>query len=272
MAAVHLARALGVPSVVTLHGSDVNQDPMRSKRGLGHFQEVVLGADAVLAVSKALQDRTLQLTGRQPRHMPIGIQLSRFALSIDKAKARFQLGLPEGAWIPLFVGNLLSSKGVLVALEALDRLSIPDFLAVFVGEGPLGLRVESHPSAIWRRAVSNAEVATYMAAADVLILPSFSEGLPTVLVEAAAAGLPIIATRVGGIPELIEGNRGTLVESKSVEALLAGLLHIWNNPEEAQNAARRLKKYVEEFYNANHNAINLLAIYQNLTKHLSPCK
>ncbi|MCE1204305.1 MAG: glycosyltransferase [Holophagaceae bacterium] len=267
MAGVHVAEALGIPSVVTLHGSDVNQHAVESRKGARRFQEVVSKASKVLCVSRALQVRTHALTGVMPTCLPIGIDLFRFSIGMDRDEARTRLELPTGAFIVLFVGNLLESKGVAVALEAFRHATMDGVLGVFVGEGPLGPDIEKHPRCIWRHSIPNAEVATYMAAADLMILPSESEGLPTVLVEAGASGLPVLATSVGGIPELLADGRGTLVGPNDVGSLLRGLQDHLANPQQAKDRAERLKAFVFQFYDADTNAGKLASIYQELIEH-----
>jgi teichuronic acid biosynthesis glycosyltransferase TuaC len=112
--------------------------------------------------------------------------------------------------------------------------------------------------------VPNALIPDYLAAADVLILPSYAEGLPTVLVEAGACATPVIATEVGGIPELLTEDRGTLVLPDSTESLRTAILEILTNPDMARRQAEHLRKYVVEAFDADRNASQLLRVYQDL--------
>ena len=125
---------------------------------------------------------------------------------IPRRAARDLLKLPHDRVIALYVGNLKQAKGVRLLADAILDLGAP-FLGVFIGGGSeegYGSQDLRGPALLdYRGARPHAEIVRYMSAADVLVLPSYSEGLPTVIVEAGSVGLPVIASRVGGIPELI---------------------------------------------------------------------
>ena len=264
LAAVRVARRLGVPSVITLHGCDVNRVPIRSRRDADHFKQAMTSADQVLCVSRALGERTLELTGVAPRYLPLGIDLRRFRAAMAREQARSDLQLPQGRPVILFVGFLGPSKGVPLAQKALSHPSLAGALGVFVGEGPLGPILSDQENCLRRNSVPNSEIPKYLAAADMLILPSFSEGLPTVLVEAGACGIPIIATAVGGIPELLQDDRGCMIPPGSEEALRAAILEVLADPEAARSRAARLQDYVRATFDVDRNAETLRGIYQDL--------
>jgi teichuronic acid biosynthesis glycosyltransferase TuaC len=111
---------------------------------------------------------------------------------------------------------------------------------------------------------ANEQVPLFMRAADMQALPSYSEGMPTVLVEAGAAGLPVISTGVGGIPELLAGGRGYLIPAKSVEALRGAIKRVLTSPGEAAGYAERLGAIVRTRYDAWKNAQDLLELFQRL--------
>ena len=140
-----------------------------------------------------------------------------------------------------FVGRLAPVKGLRVLIEALDaaRARRPDLRLTIVGDGPdrAALEALSRPQGEAIRftgPLSQTEVADVLAATDVLVLPSFAEGVPVVLMEAMATGLPVIATRVAGVAELVDdGVSGLLVAPGDPEALRDAILDI------AQDAGRR---------------------------------
>jgi glycosyltransferase involved in cell wall biosynthesis len=131
------------------------------------------------------------------------------------------LGLPSEVFVLLFVGYLAPVKGVEVLLEALEQLGDPQLYCVLVGGGPLDAPLKALVQArgmgaqvLFAGPQPTAQVPQWMNAADLLVLPSFSEGRPNVVLEAQASGLPVVATRVGGTQELIrDGENGLLVDS-----------------------------------------------------------
>ncbi|MGH9368025.1 MAG: glycosyltransferase, partial [Thermoanaerobaculia bacterium] len=223
MAAVRVASRWRVPVVLTLHGSDVNVLPEKGRRARRLFLAAIKGATFVSAVSEALADRTERLAARRPTVIPIGIDLRPYGGLPDKSVARETIGIPPDVRVALFVGALVKTKGVGLLLEALERIGRPDVLGVFVGQGPLRPAISSAPRTRCVGGIPHEKIPMYMRAADVLALPSFSEGMPTVLVEAGAASLPVIATSVGGINELLSDGRGLLIPPNDVAGLVTAL-------------------------------------------------
>jgi teichuronic acid biosynthesis glycosyltransferase TuaC len=252
------------PVVLTLHGNDVNVMPERGRRARRFFSEAVRRANAVSAVSQALADRTARLSGRRPIVAPIGIDLRPYRTLPDKLGARDSLGIPEDVRVVLFVGAVVASKGVDLLKEALERIGRPDVLGVFIGNGALRAEIARAPRTLAPGAVPHAQVRTYMRAADVLVLPSLHEGMPTVLVEAGAAGLPVIASNVGGIGELLGDDRGVTISSGSLNELIRALRIALDRPDEMGERAARLKQHVESAYDVDVNARNTLLLYESL--------
>ncbi|MGJ5820972.1 glycosyltransferase [Paludibaculum fermentans] len=217
--AVQLGRQLGKPVVVGSRGSDL----LRIKDGWTRARVAwtVRHADGVLTVSSELAAIARGLGAAPERvHMVTnGCDTALFTPS-EQAAARTRLGLPANARIVLYVGHLLATKGVLDLAEAAARLSAsqPDLLLVYVGEGPdaglLRQRLESLGLTARTRLAGPAApagVAEWLAASDVLSLPSYSEGCPNVVLEALSCGRPVVASTVGAIPDLIDQDSGILV-------------------------------------------------------------
>jgi teichuronic acid biosynthesis glycosyltransferase TuaC len=265
VAAVEARDSSKVPVVLTLHGSDVNVFPQGNGRARRLFAKAVRGADLVTAVSNELADRTEHLTTRRPAVQPIGIDLRPYAPPPDKHEARSALGIDPGARVVLFVGALVASKGVEVLLDALQLLGRRDIVSVFVGEGALRPVIrEQQGSAVCVGAIPHERVPTYMHAADVLVLPSFSEGMPTVLIEAGAARLPIVAAEVGGIKELLADDRGRQIPAGDSRALADALEEVLVNPEGALRRADRLLEHVRRSYDVDETARVMIRKYESL--------
>jgi glycosyltransferase involved in cell wall biosynthesis len=157
-----------------------------------------------------------------------------------QAELRRQLGLRPGTRMLLCVARLSREKGHAVLLQAFARMrtvapQIPLKL-VLVGAGPEQTRIEKmsralhlHDSAVL--AGQQADVAPYYAIADVVVLPSLSEGCPNVLLEAMAARVPVVASAVGGVPEIVVNEKDALlVKANDPEALAQATLRLLADP------------------------------------------
>jgi len=232
VATVALGRALGLPVVVKVHGSDLD---LLARRPALRWQlaRALPRAARVVTVSRALAQAAESL-GVEPSRIDVvanGVDGELFRVR-DRAEARAVLGQGGDTrrWI-LYVGRLQVDKGVLDLAAAFAKVAAGDPLAalVVVGEGPARAALESALAPLGARArlvgaVPLAEVPRWMAAADLVTLPSHHEGTPNVLLEALASGRRVVATRVGGIPDVVHRPElGVLVPVGDVTALAAAL-------------------------------------------------
>jgi teichuronic acid biosynthesis glycosyltransferase TuaC len=230
------ARLAGAKLVLVVHGTD-SRSVRRSDPWALASRRALRSADLVIAVSHALA-HTLRDDLRLPSRIPIevihmGIDDGVF---VPDSTARSALAVGESERIVLYVGNLVHVKGLDVLQSAFERLvaSGQADRLVLVGGGPLeaGLREWASDNVALRNRVlltgriEQAEVARWMAAADVLALPSRNEGLGLVLLEAMACGTPCVASRVGGVPEIVDGAVGALVPPDDPMALAAALARV----------------------------------------------
>jgi len=177
-------------------------------------------------------------------------------------------GPPGGAGPILFVGRLASVKGIPVLLDAMARLrgAYPDARLVLVGDGPERPAIEAAarahpgltPAVTFLGYQSQDEVARHLASASMLVLPSFAEGVPVVLMEAMAAGKPVIATQVGGVAELVQdGVSGRLVpagDDRTLEAAIKGLL---SDPKARARMGEAGRRTVRQEFDAMEEAARL---------------
>lgn len=232
VAAALLARWFGKPLVITARGTDVNLIPEYAlPRRM--VQWAGRQAQASIGVSAALVDRLRQLQVDPGRlHvMRNGVDAERFCPQ-PASESREALQLSGGP-IVLTVGNLHAHKGQQLLLEAMPllRQRHPRACLVVVGDGPdrgtlrdraqaLGLA----DAVVLAGQVPNAELARWYSAADVLVLASSREGWPNVLLEAMACGTPVVASRVGGIPEVVQSSDvGRLVTERTPAAFAAAI-------------------------------------------------
>jgi glycosyltransferase involved in cell wall biosynthesis len=195
-------------------GSDVNvffENPTRKRQIL----RALRASRVVFAKSRALQSR-LAAEGIKSVIDYNGIDRERFH-PLDRAEACHKLGLDAKRRRVLYVGNLFPVKGATVLARAAEQL--PEADVIFVGSGTerisAGRCVGARP---------HCEIPLWMNACDVLCLPSLNEGLPNVVLEAMACGRPVVASNVGGVPEVMrDGVNGLLTPAGDAAALAAAL-------------------------------------------------
>lgn len=229
-------RMLGRPWVVTAHGQDVRnlQNPRLRALTAGPLRD----ASAVIAVSRYLAGE-LRATGLALPRMHVanmGVDLTRFQPG-DRAAARQRLGLAAGPLV-LAVGGLTERKNPLRLVQALRRIRAthPQTQLAFVGDGPLAGAIRAgaarsglESALLMPGALPNAAVVDWLAAADVLALPSLVEPLGVVALEALASGRPVAVTRTGGAIEVV-GRAGTVVDPLDPGSIAHGIVRLLDDP------------------------------------------
>jgi teichuronic acid biosynthesis glycosyltransferase TuaC len=232
----HAANLFGRrPIVLSVRGSDIHllQGGMAGRAN----QKVYSWVDQVVAVSGDIAGKLEQsgLTRKKISVVYNGVD-GRFAPR-ERATARRQLGLPEGCFILLFVGLLVPVKGLDILLEGIRIAGRENLFCVLVGDGSqrdelqqLMIRAGLAEQVMFAGRRPTEEVPVWMNAADALVLPSRSEGRPNVVLEAQASGLPVIATCVGGTPELVHhGENGLLVKSEDAHGLAVQIAQLMDD-------------------------------------------
>ncbi len=233
-AALKIGRALAVPVVVKSIGSDINRigDPISAM----HTRTVLRGADFVITVSDDLRKKAVAM-GASPakaRTIHNGCDRSVFH-TMDRVDARGKLRIDPAKEVIVYLGRMDVKKGLRELIEAAAALHAqrPDLSVYMIGEGPDRSLIESvivkNNAAGYVYALPGCpfdEVAVWMAAADVVTLPSYMEGCPNVILEALACGRPVVATNVGGIPEIVCDECGQLVPPRDSTALAHGLASV----------------------------------------------
>jgi glycosyltransferase involved in cell wall biosynthesis len=189
-----------------------------------------------VAVSQDLKRKIDKLTGiRAVDVVQNGVDAAMFK-PVAKIDARATLMLPVDRTIILYLGHLAPFKGIEFLLAAVTSLDMPDALLYLVGDGVLKkeLVAVANRLGIIRRCVfvgtrPHEEILLWLGAADCLVLPSLSEGIPNVLREAMICRVPVIATPVGGVPEIIKHQQtGILVPAKDSVSLAKAIGDVLN--------------------------------------------
>jgi len=232
-AAKLIANKLNVPYFIKVHGSDINILSTFEDRK-NKIIDVCRSANHVISVSDALKNKLVDLGIRQNKITRIynGVDPNLFfdelsTLNNDIKKENFP-------WI--FVGNLKKDKGVIDLVKAYSTYKKSGCLRhlIIVGDGAMKEDLKELidelglvDRVIMLGALEHSETAELVRKSFCLILPSYHEGVPNVLLEAANCGIPVIATRVGGIPEVVIDNKtGLLIEPGDISAMCKSMLRI----------------------------------------------
>ena len=193
--------------------------------------------DVVTGVSDSVCDYLLNVAKVSPsrvHRVPNGVDVRRFADANDRSVVRRRLRIPDDAWLLGTVANLRPQKNHVALLRALARVrrTVPRAHAVLVGEGPLLPILQRHARSLGVEPFvhflgARTDVAEILGALDTYCLPSRFEGMPISILEAMAAGCPIVATQVPGTVDLIEHERtGLLVPLDNIEALARQIVRL----------------------------------------------
>lgn len=244
-----IARRLGIPTVTTIHGESFMGGRTRLYEWLQW--RTYRRFDAVIAVSTRLRETALSRGVRENRvHLirnawPGGVSFA------SREAARRELGLSPREVAVGWLGRMIPVKGADVFLRALAEPGGPQVTAVLIGDGSERSRLESLAAELGLgtrvRFVGAIEGgARLLPAFDAFALSSRSEGTPIVLFEAMTAGVPIVASKVGGIPDVVGEAEAVLVPPEDPAALADGLRLLLEDPSAAgsmaQRALRRLEK------------------------------
>jgi glycosyltransferase involved in cell wall biosynthesis len=252
--AAAIRRFYKVPLMVTAHGSDMSSFEGRLGSALKRF---VLSRVKSCSANSQYTSRQINLILPQlpVEVIPMGVDPGEFRTE-KKSTVRKTLGI--GGEFLLFVGRLVQEKGPLYLLKALPPVleKFPRTLLVLAGGGTQRRELEhlaedlgiTHAVRFLGR-IPHQELACYYSAADVFVGPSLVEGLGIVFLEAAASGLPIVGSRVGGVSDiLIDGVTGIEVEPANSGQLANAIIRLLDNPELRRTLANNARQHVEQHF------------------------
>ncbi len=229
VAAVLLAHRLNKPVVVTVRGSDINlhSEEFGSRWWL---RRALVRCGAVVAVSHALAEKVRMLEPRIANRVcvvPNGVDQGVFRVLGERDAIRSRMRL--SGLVLISIGNLVELKGHHQVIEALELLTSATL--IIIGDGPQqrALREKAQACGVANRVrfignVSQHDLVDYYNAGDVLVNASSSEGLPNVVLESLACGTPVVATRVGGLPEVVRSDAGgVLIDRRDPTAIAEGV-------------------------------------------------
>jgi len=257
------------PSVVTIH--NVYSNPKLHRRLINHW--LSRHTAALVAVSGAVAQHVVRYDRVEPLRLnvvPNGIDVATAKSQLTKTQARAMLNIPANAMALVTIGRLEKQKGHLLLLKALRLLrdhsgDCPHLLLVGDGSERGNLLTACESLALGDRVHllgTRRDIADILRAADIFVLPSFWEGLPLSMLEAMAAGLPVIATKVGGIGEVLGENEfGVLLPPDDVPALATAITDLVENHEKRVDLAKKGISRVNEKYSVGGMLKVLESIY-----------
>ena len=259
---LYAKKVFGVTLSLTVHGPD-EFDDVRGQ----WLPEKIAAADFVFCIGRYARSQVMRLSDPALWH-----KLDIAPLGVDPQRFRPQAGArAPGPFRMLCVGRLAPAKGqhVLVSALRLLRDAGHDATLTIVGDGPDRASLERAVDAAGLRmcveftgALNQAQVHARYAQADVFVLPSFAEGIPVVLMEAMASGLPCVSTRITGIPELIRSDdEGLLVPPSDAQALARALSGLIADPARRRCIGAAARVRVERDYHLGRNVSRLSSLF-----------
>jgi glycosyltransferase involved in cell wall biosynthesis len=264
-----VARRLGIPTVTTVHGFTGGDWKNRLYEGLQ--RRALPRFDAVVAVSQAMDKRLRRAGVPTDRLHTIRNAWDDTVIFLDREAARRQLGVADGGLRMGWVGRMSHEKGPDLLLEALALLGdVPVALSMIgEGDGHRGLRQRAETLGVgdlttWHGAVP--EAAALLPAFDVFVLSSRTEGTPMVLFEAMAAGVAIVASAVGGVPDVVSPAEAILVPTEDPCAIAGAIRDVLRDPASARERARAARRRLEREFAARPWLERHEALYRALVR------
>jgi sugar transferase (PEP-CTERM/EpsH1 system associated) len=272
------ARLLGrrPPVLFTEHGRFFPDVPSTKRRWFNRL--LTSHSDRLIAVGGAVKRALVENEGLRAERIEIvynGVATAPASIAAERrAELRREFGAASGDFVFLQVARLDSIKYHATALEAFSRAvkQAPHARLVLVGDGPERPAIERQIherrlAASVRMVGQRGDVPQLLAAADAFLLTSLSEGVPVTIIEAMAAGLPVVSTSVGGVPEIIDnGDTGLLAPAKDASALAAAIVRLVHDVELRGRLADRGRERVASRFSEEQMMQSYDRLYTDLTK------
>jgi glycosyltransferase involved in cell wall biosynthesis len=276
-----VARAARVPVVVT------------SRRSLGHFRRskpycdylfleraANRVTDLVIANSEAVRDDTLRGEGLAPDRVAVihnGLDADRYQVTPD-GELRRSLGLADGAPVVTVIANFIAYKahGVFLAAWRDVVRRVPGAVALLIGAGPLRAELEGRAATLGvtgslRFLGTRRDVPALLALTDVFVHPSLEEGFSNAILEAMAAGKPVVATAVGGNPEAVSHEEtGLVVPPGDAASLATAIVSLLDDPAAARKLGAAGRRRVAERFTVDRMVHEYEAVYEKLVASARP--
>lgn len=269
---VIVGKIIGKPSFITAHGMDINN--FKDKKLFKPLLRFSLThCNKAIAVSTDLAKKMEKLGVKEDKIIIINNAINTKLFKPTKNKSiRIKYGISENEILILFVGYLDTFKGIFNLLDAFNKIKIEHkskIKLMIVGTGPkeneiikTAAKLDLDQFVIFVGQISNTDIPIYYQNADIFVLPSYTEGLPLSILEAMACKLPIIATNVGGIPEIVKDNfNGFIVPPNDVNILEQKLQILINSPDLRDVFGKKSFNIVKNEFNEDMKIKKLIKLY-----------
>ena len=274
LAGALIRNTLHIPHICTIHGSDINFYPFRSRLALFLTKYALDRCDHIITVSHVLKER-VQAIAHDPADFTIihnGADHEKF-VSMPRAAAKKRLGVEEERKIIMSVGNLVPVKGTEYLIRAFRRLVTEygrdDIVLFLIGDGSergrlaeLAKSLKLGGKVLFCGRKPHEEIPLWLNIADIFVLPSVSEGFPTIIPEAMMCGIPVVASDVGGMSEIIcSGVNGILTIPRDTELISESIRLLLEDDSLRERMAAAARKACGNF-TWEDNAIKSVAVYK----------
>jgi glycosyltransferase involved in cell wall biosynthesis len=272
-----LARKYGVPHIMTLHGPWASVRQRFYTRALARHIEgkTVRGADLVTCDSQALADEILA-NYSPPREniiaIPNAVDTGIFSPGASKEKARKELGINATGVLILYAGRFVEEKGLPYLLEAFKEIKGAHLLLLGGGFDEHLVKDWLARNAGMKERISvipylpYAKMPLAYSACDIFVLPTLAEGMSRSIMEAMACGLPVVATDVGGNPELVSAQTGMLVKPKDAEALRSRISKLVSDKKLRASMSAAARKKALASFSVEKRVSRFVKAYESLLK------
>jgi len=265
------ARWAGLPAVSTLHViEDTPADLLQRARVRAAVQARERLFRRVVVLSRAQRDWYLTVSpGASVELIPNGVGAPRPTVGRDGL--REGLGVGPGGTLAVVVSLMRPEKGHADLLDAVRQLGGTDVTVALAGDGPLlgdiREQVVADPALTERVRVLGyrTDVDELLEAADIVVHPSSADALPTALIRALGSGRPVVATRVGGIPDIITEECGVLVPAGDTQALAEAIASLTSDPARRTRMGKAARRRYEAEFSASVWAARLAALYRDIS-------
>lgn len=268
-------KVFNIPYVVTVHGGDIDKMVGKHAKIKQITAKILKSADRVIAVGERLKYdivHDFHVSEDRVEVLSMGVDTTVFKES-ERMKTRTSLSINTDEKIVLFVGNVIREKGLLELIEAYGQIKkeLPNSSLYVLGaqrntafsqELLHIIETQKITDIHFKQPVNQEELAKWMAASDVLALPSYHEGFGLVALEAMATGTPVVGADVGGLSYLLQNDAGILVEPKNIGSLVEGLRKALENEGFSE---QRMKEMVHK-HSADVILKKLLTIYKDVER------